>query len=68
MWMVGFGKQTEATRLLAENALQEALEPLANARNWSISVLVEWVRANFLGWRVITAAGDLLNMNTPVGS
>jgi phage gp46-like protein len=65
MWVVGFGKQTEATRLLAEGALQETLEPLANARNWPMSVLVEWVRAGFLGWRVVVGDAEL-NMNTAV--
>ena len=65
IWLIHYGKQTEATRLLAEDALREVLEPLANARNWPVSVLVEWVRAGVLGWR-ITVAEALLNMNTAV--
>jgi phage gp46-like protein len=67
MWIVGFGKQTEATRLLAEDALEEKLAPLANTRNWPMSVLVQWVRANFLGWRVTVGAATL-DLNVPVGT
>jgi phage gp46-like protein len=67
MWLLGPLKQTEATRLLAEDALQEKLEPLANARNWPMSVLVTWVRANFLGWRVTVNSQPILDLNTPVG-
>jgi hypothetical protein len=67
MWIVGFGKQNEPTRLLAEDALQEKLEPLANARNWPMSVLVQWVRANFLGWRVVISDA-VLDMNTAVAA
>jgi hypothetical protein len=67
MWIVGFGKQTEATRLLAEDALQEKLEPLSNARNWPMSILVQWVRANFLGWRV-TISSAVLDLNTAVNT
>jgi phage gp46-like protein len=67
MWIVKYGKQTEATRLLAENALQEVLEPLANARNWPTTVLVQWVRANVLGWRV-TVGDAVLALNTAVAA
>jgi phage gp46-like protein len=65
MWIVGFGKQDEPTRLLAEGALREKLEPLANARNWPMSVLVQWVRQNFLGWRIVVGPATL-NFNTAV--
>jgi phage gp46-like protein len=53
MWLLVRKKQNEATRLLAESALQEALEPLANARGWPISVTVRWVRAGVLGWQAV---------------
>jgi hypothetical protein len=65
MWIVAFGKQNEPTRRLAEDALRETLEPLSNARNWPMSVLVQWMRANFLGWRIVV--GDVVvSLNSAV--
>ena len=53
MWLLQRRKENEATRLLAEDALREALEPLANGRGWPLSVTVRWLRAGILGWRVV---------------
>ena len=66
MWIVAYGKQNEPTRRLAESALQEALEPLANARNWPIAIAVTWLRDNVLGWRVAVDGNPLLDLNTVV--
>jgi phage gp46-like protein len=65
MWLLVRRKQTEATRLLAENGLQAPLEQLANDRNWPISILVRWLAAGVLGYRV-TVGQVVLNLNTPV--
>ena len=53
MWLLKRRKQDEPTRKLAEAALQEALEPLATARNWPISIAVRWVAAQALGYQVV---------------
>ena len=65
LWLLVRKKQIEATRLLAETALREALEPLANARGWPMSIMVRWVRAQVLGWQV--KVGQVaLSLSTPV--
>lgn len=51
MWLLKRRKQTEQTRLDAETYLREALEPLANARGWPISVTVRWMGQGLLAWR-----------------
>ena len=51
MWLLRRKKQNEPTRLLAESALQETLEPFANARNLATAVTVRWVADQVLGWQ-----------------
>ncbi len=52
MWLLRRRKQDEATRRLAESALKEAVEPLAEARGWPVTITVRWVRWGLLGWQV----------------
>lgn len=53
MWLLKRRKQDEPTRLLAESALAEALEPLATARNWPVSITVRWAYAQVLAYQVV---------------
>lgn len=54
MWLLRGRKQDEPTRLLAEDALQEALGPVADARGLPMSLMVRWIAPNTLGWQVVT--------------
>lgn len=66
MWLLRRRKQDEPTRLLAEDALQEALEPLAIARNLPVAAMARWVGPGVLGWQV-TAGQVALSINRVVG-
>ena len=67
LWLIRYAKQTEATRQLAQDALAEGLDPLATARKWPTTLLVEWARANWLSWRV-TVADVVVSLNAAVGA
>lgn len=65
MWLLKRRHQDEPTRLLAENALQEPLEQLANDRGWPVSIMVRWAAVGVLWWRA--SVGQVtLSLNTPV--
>jgi phage gp46-like protein len=51
LWLLKRRKQDEPTRLLAETALQEPLEQIANDRGWPISAMARWVAPGVLGWQ-----------------
>ncbi|HQU16618.1 MAG TPA: phage GP46 family protein [Gammaproteobacteria bacterium] len=55
-WVVEGRKQTEPTRQAMQDALAEVLQKLADGRGWPMTLAVDWVRWNFLGYRI--AVGD----------
>lgn len=65
MWLLIRKKHDEPTRLLAETALREVLEPLANGRGWPITLMVRWASAGILTWR-ITVGNLTLSLNRAV--
>ena len=67
MWLLSRLKADEETRELAEDALQEAVTPLSDARGLPVSIAVRWVAAQVLGWR-IQAGPVTLGLNPPVGA
>lgn len=52
MWLIRRRKQDEATRKLAENALKEAVQDLADARGWPMTIAVAWYSPGVLAWSV----------------
>lgn len=50
LWLLDRAKQTEATRLMFEFWLNEALAWVED-EGGELTVEVNWVRRNFLGWR-----------------
>lgn len=65
MWLLKGSKQTETTRRAAEGYLQEATAPIA-ALGLPITILVRWLRADTLGWKV-TAGSMALSSNAGTG-
>ena len=65
MWLLTRAKQSEPVRLAAESYLREALEPLANARGWPMSLMVRWIATGILAWRV-TVGQVTLSINQQV--
>lgn len=52
MWLIRRRKQDEPTRKLAENALKEAVQDLADARGWLMTVAARWYQPGVLAWSV----------------
>lgn len=52
MWLLRRRKQDEATRKLAENALREAVQTLADERGWPMTVAATWRAPGLLAWSV----------------
>jgi phage gp46-like protein len=65
LWLFQRRKQDEPTRRGVESAIGEALGDFANENNFSIGVLVRWLRHNFLGIKV-SVAGVKIDLE-PVG-
>lgn len=59
MWLLKRRKHDEPTRRLAENALQEAVQTLADTRNWPMTVTVRWHAPGVLAWSVRVDRVDL---------